>query len=231
MDKLLNTIIVDDSRLQRAPLVKLIKDHEDLVLKGAYKNAVEARNALKAEEIHLIFLDVEMPVINGFDFINSLENCPQIILTTVSPDYALKAFDHDVTDYLLKPVSTARFKTAVKKAVSNHLDRRLDVAEETHIFVNSNFKKIKVVVKDIKWVEGLGDYIKIDTLTDSILVLSTMKSFIEKLPEEKFLRVHKSYIINLDRVQRFNSSQVEIHGQTLPVSRHKKEALEEALTS
>ncbi len=228
MNKLLRTLVVDDSDVQRKLLVKMVNDNESLLLLDACKNALEARNTLKNNDIDIIFLDVEMPVINGFDFINSIEKCPQIVLTTVSPEYAMKAFDHDVTDYLLKPISTARFNIAVKKAYGNIYNKAVK-EDEDYVFVNSNFKKNKIRVSDIKWVEGLGDYIKIVTVNKVTLVLSSMKAFHEKLPKDKFLRTHKSYIINLERVQKFSSSEVEIQGQKLPVSRNKKDALEEAL--
>ena len=172
-----------------------------------------------------------MPILNGFEFIESLSNHPQIILITGKPDYALKAFDYNVTDYLLKPITKSRFNDSVRRALFKANTTGINKEDEAHIYVNSNLKKVKVLINDIKWIEGLGDYIKLVTDDHNILVLSTMKAFIEKLPPEKFLRIHKSYIVNLSKVEKFSNALVEVSGQKIPLSRYKKLQLEEALLS
>jgi DNA-binding LytR/AlgR family response regulator len=225
----LRTIIVDDSSLQRMAVSKLITDHPHLNLIAEYNNGMEAYKNVEKNQIDLIFLDVEMPILNGFEFIESLSNNPQIILITSKTDYAIKAFEYDVTDYLLKPITKSRFAASVKRAVKKHEQTTVKRDGEAHIYVNSNLKKVKVVVSEIKWIEGLGDYIKLVTDNSNILVLSTMKAFIEKLPKDKFLRIHKSYIVNLDKIEKFSSAQVEVSGQPIPLSRYKKTQLEEAL--
>jgi DNA-binding LytR/AlgR family response regulator len=226
----LRTIVVDDSSLQRMAVSKLINDNPHLDLVAEYNNGMEAYKNVEQNQIDLIFLDVEMPILNGFEFIESLSNIPQIILITGKPDYALKAFDYNVTDYLLKPITKSRFISAVKKALFKENNNTTSRADEAHIYVNSNLKKVKVIISEIKWIEGLGDYIKLVTIDNSnILVLSTMKAFIEKLPQDKFLRIHKSYIVNLDKVEKFSSAHVEVSGQQIPLSRYKKLQLEEAL--
>ena len=194
-----------------------------------YSNAVEANNGLKNKEIDLIFLDVEMPIINGFDLLESLDDPPQVILITGNPDYALKAFDYNVTDYLYKPISLARFNTSVKRAVANYEQINKQNEEEEYIFVKSNLRQRKVVLNDIMWVEALGDYVKLVTNEGNVVILSTMKSFEQKLPKEKFLRIHKSYIVNLEKVEKFNSKTVEVAGNQVPLSRNKKNELEQAL--
>ncbi len=196
----LRTIVVDDSSLQRMAVAKLIKDHQNLDLIAEYNNGIEAYKNVEKDKIDLIFLDVEMPIIDGFEFIESLTNIPQIILITGKPDYALRAFDYDVTDYLLKPITKSRFEASVKRALVKDIQTNMGNEDQSHIYVNSNLKKVKVLVNDIKWIEGVGDYIKLVTDDANILVLSTMKAFIEKLPDDKFLRIHKSYIINLEKV-------------------------------
>lgn len=225
----LRTIIVDDSSLQRMAVSKLINDHPNLDLIAEYNNGMEAYKNVEQNQIDLIFLDVEMPLLDGFEFIESLSNIPQIILITGKPDYALKAFEYDVTDYLLKPITKSRFETSIKKALLKNSKSFVNQGEEAHIYVNSNLKKVKVVINNIKWIEGLGDYIKLVTDDANILVLSTMKAFIEKLPQDKFLRIHKSYIVNLEKIEKFSSAQVEVAGQPIPLSRYKKLQLEEAL--
>ena len=225
----LRSIIVDDSSMQRMAVAQLVNKHPNLALVAQYSNAIEANNGIKNNEIDLIFLDVEMPIINGFDLLESLENPPQVILITGKPDYALKAFDYDVTDYLYKPISYSRFEASIKRALARHEQTQNVSAEEEYIFVKSNLKKRKVVLNDIKWVEALGDYIKVVTNEGNIVILSTMKSFEKQLPQDKFLRIHKSYIVNLEKVEKFNSKNIEVEGRQVPLSRNKKNELMEAL--
>jgi two-component system LytT family response regulator len=180
--------------------------------------------------VDLIFLDVEMPVISGFDFIDGLKVKPQVIFITSKAEYALKAFDYDATDYLQKPIVLERFNASVKRALDFHMMKRENYEEEgEHIFIKSNLKKLKVYTNKIKWIEAYGDYVKVVTEEDTNLVLSTMKSFEKDLSKEKFIRVHKSYIINIDKVERFNSKFAEIGVTKIPLSRNKKEDLIKAL--
>ena len=223
----LKSVIIDDSRMQRAAVAKLVNDHKNLYLVAEYENGLAAKKGLLGKRVDLIFLDIEMPIINGFQLLELLENRPQIILITSKPEYAMRAFDYDVTDYLLKPVTTTRFNASIKKALLKSTD--VEMEEDSHIFVSSKLKKVKVLLNDIKWIEGLGDYLKIITEENSVLVLSTMKSFMDKLPRDQFLRIHKSYIVNLNKVEKFNGAQVEVCGEQLPLSRHKKTLLEDAL--
>jgi len=223
----LKCIVIDDSKLQRLAVTKLVSGHNNLTLVTEYSSALEAQNSLVENNIDLVFLDIEMPLITGFQFLESLKNRPQIILITSKPDYAMQAFDYDVTDYLLKPITEVRFNTSIKKALLNFTN--VETEEDNHIFVSSKLKKVKVLLNDIKWIEGLGDYLKIITDENSLLVLSTMKSFMDRLPKDQFLRIHKSYIVNLNKVDKYNGAQVEVCGQTIPLSRHKKADLEEAL--
>lgn len=225
----LKTIIIDDSKLQRIAVTELIRKHPNLDLIADYKNGIEARIAMDKEPVDLIFLDIEMPIISGFDFIESLKNRPKIILITGKADYAMQAFDYDVSDYLLKPITSERFNTSVRKVLSHVDDTAAEISEDHFIHVSSKLKKMKVNLDDIKWIEGVGDYIKIVSGTTNVMVLMTMKSLLEQLPEEKFMRVHKSYIVNLEKVEKFNGSQVEVGGQSIPLSRNKKILLEEAL--
>lgn len=228
----LRSIIVDDSSMQRMAVAKLVNNHPNLALVAEYSNAIEAKNGIKNNQIDLIFLDVEMPIISGFDLLESLENSPQVILITGKPDYALRAFDYDVTDYLHKPITLARFDASVKRAVAKYEQlNKVSNEDEEHIFVKSNLKKRKVILSEIKWIEALGDYIKLVTDEANIVILSTMKSFEKELPEDKFLRIHKSYIVNLEKVEKFNSKNVEVSGRQIPLSRNKKTELAEALSN
>ncbi len=227
----LRSIVIDDSTLQRIAVTKLVNNHPNLTMVGEYSNAIEAKNGIKNTDFDLIFLDIEMPIISGFDLLETLENPQQVILISGKADYALKAFDYGVTDYLLKPISMARFNTAIKRCLSKYEELNKLKEQEEYIFVKSNLKKRKIILNDIQWIEALGDYVKLVTEETNIIVLSTMKSFENQLPKDKFIRIHKSYIVNLGRIEKFNSSNVEVCGRKMPLSRSKKAVLEEALTS
>jgi DNA-binding LytR/AlgR family response regulator len=212
-------------------IAKLVNNHPNLNLIGDFSNAIEAKNCMTVNTIDLIFLDVEMPVISGFDFIDGLKIKPQVIFITSKAEYALKAFDYDATDYLQKPIVLDRFNASVRRAIDFHLMKRENYEEEgEHIFIKSNLKKLKIFTNKIKWIEAYGDYVKVVTEEDTNLVLSTMKSFEQDLSKEKFIRVHKSYIINIDKVERFNSKFAEIGITKIPLSRNKKENLIKALS-
>jgi len=227
----LNCVVVDDSSLQRIVITKLVNNHPNLQLIGDFSNAIEAKNCITVNSVDLVLLDIEMPVISGFDFIDGLKVKPQIIFITSKAEYALKAFDYDATDYLQKPILVERFNSSIKRAMDLQLMKRDSFEEEgDHIFIKSNLKKLKVFTNKIKWIEAYGDYVKVVTEEDTNLVLSTMKSFEKDLPSEKFIRVHKSYIINIDKVERFNSKFAEIGMTKIPLSRNKKEGLIKALS-
>ena len=226
----LNCVIVDDSSIQRMIVSKLVSNHNNLNLVGEFSNAIEAKNFMSYNAIDLLFLDVEMPVLSGFDFLDGLKVKPQVIFITSKPEYAVKAFDYDATDYLQKPITNARFDAAIKRAINLQMLLTENQDEDAeHIFIKSKLKKLKVFTSKIKWVEAFGDYIKIITDEESHLVLSTMKAFENDLPKEKFVRVHKSYIVNIDKVDKFNSKFAEIGATKIPLSRNKKEDLKRAL--
>lgn len=226
----LNCIVVDDSAIQRMTITKLVNESANLNLVGDFANALEAKNAINNNAVDLIFLDIEMPLINGFDLLDGLKAKPQIVFITSKADYAVKAFDYEATDFLQKPISKERFLKAVKKALELHqLRNEIPEDQGEAIIIKSNLKKIKIYTSKIKWVEAFGDYIKVITDEDSHLVLSTMKAFEKELPEGKFIRVHKSYIVNLERVEKFNSKFAEIGKTKIPISRNKKEVISEAI--
>lgn len=230
---LLKCAVVDDSSLQRLSIVKLIKDHPNLRLVAQYNNAIETKNGLLDTDVDLIFLDIEMPILSGFELLDDLPNKPQIIFVTGKTKYAFKAFDYDATDYIHKPVNKERFNNAVSKALNLFQLRTKGVPaeDENFIFVKSNLKNRKVFLNKLKYIEALGDYVKFVTEKENFVVLATMKSFEEQLPSDQFLRIHKSYIVNLEKVERYNSKNIEIDKQQIPLSRHKKSNLIEALSA
>jgi len=226
----LNCIVVDDSAIQRLSIVKLIKNHPNLNLVAEYSNALETKKGLNSHQVDLIFLDIEMPDLTGFELVDILDYKPQIIVVTGKTEYAFKAFSYDATDYLHKPISIERFNSAVNKALEQHKLKlgEYDIDGE-HMMIKSEHKKHKVYINDIKWIQALGDYIKLVTEYDSFVILSTMKDFENELPEDKFLRIHKSFIVNLDKIERFSSKTVEIGNSKIPLSRNQKTLLVDAL--
>ncbi|KQC33731.1 MULTISPECIES: LytR/AlgR family response regulator transcription factor [Nonlabens] len=230
-DTILKCFVVDDSSIQRLAIVKLIENHPNLKLAGEFSNAIETKAAIKDAGVDLIFLDVEMPILTGFDLLDDITEKPGVIFVTGQTKYAFKAFDYSAIDYLQKPIKKDRFLYAVERALLAHKMRTEMVEDKGEfIFVKSNLKKRKVYLKDLKFIQALGDYVKLITETESLVVLSTMKAFEKQLPEEDFLRIHKSYIVNLRRVEKFNSKAVELDSEVLPLSRNRKADLVEALS-
>jgi DNA-binding LytR/AlgR family response regulator len=171
-----------------------------------------------------------MPVINGFGFLDGLKINPQIIFITSKTEYAVKAFNYNTAGFLQKPVTVNRFNHAVSRAVGFHnLIQKEEEKESNYITIRSNLRKLKIYLNKIKWIESFGDYVNIITDKDKNITLSSMKSFEEELPKEKFLRVHRSFIINIDKVERFNSKYAEIGLTKIPIGRNKKVDLIKAL--
>jgi DNA-binding LytR/AlgR family response regulator len=211
-------------------IVKLVKQHPALTLIAEYSSAIDTKKGLNNIEVDLIFLDIEMPIVNGFELLDVLKNKPQIIFVTGKTEYAFKAFDYDATDYLHKPITHDRFNLGVEKALEYHrLKFDNNAKNEEYIFIKSNLKKRKVLVSSILWIEALGDYIKLITNDENYVILSTMKAFEKEVEQYSFLRIHKSYIVNLNKIKRFNSKFVEINSENIPLSRNKKKILTEAL--
>ena len=180
-------------------------------------------------------MEVNLPILNGFDLLeiyknSSEQNKPFIIVTSADTSHAFKAFDYNVIDYLEKPTTENRFNDAVTKAVLQaKMAENFQDDNGEHIFVKSNLKKRKIYINEIKWIEALGDYVKLITQDKSFVILSTMKAFENELPKNSFLRIHKSYIINLKKVDRYDSKYVEIEKMKLPLSRTRKTQLSQAL--
>ena len=226
----LNCVVVDDSTIQRLSIVKLIEKHQSLNLMAEYSGALECSEGLKKHQVDLIFLDIEMPKLSGFELLDVLNNKPQIIFITGKTEYAFKAFNYDAIDYLHKPITKERFNTAVEKALKQYkLKSGVYDEEGEHIYVRSDGEIHQIFIKDIKWIEARGDYMKIVTEEDNFLTLNTMKSYEEELPQDKFLRVHKSYLVKLNKIDRFSSTKLEIDEYKIPISRNKKKLLVDIL--
>ena len=219
---MLNVLIVDDEPLALDVLETYIGKLPGLHLVQRCTHALEANDALKQHDIDLMFLDIQMPQLTGVDFVRTLTKPPMVVFTTAYPNYAIKGFDLNALDYLLKPVSFERFVKAVNKAVDQHdLMHRETIPSHAHphlveedgadfFFVKADKKLVKVNHDDILYIEGLKDYVIIRLMNSRVITLQTMKSLEDKLPSARFRRVHRSYIVSIDKMLAIEGSTIEI---------------------
>ncbi len=223
-------IIIDDEKTARLSLKKVCEKIEELEICGLYESPIEAISVLQKDQIDLVFLDIHMPDLSGFDFLNSLNQLPQIIITTTDKNRAFEAFEYDVTDYLLKPILLPRFLKAMDKVRTRLNDSSDIIEEETNsIFVNINSRLVKLEIDDILFLEAKGDYVQIRTTDKKHLVHITMKRIQEKLPPKLFIKVHRSYIVNLNKIVDIEDNSILIEEEIIPISRSNREALLKSL--
>jgi DNA-binding LytR/AlgR family response regulator len=221
---MMRCIAVDDEKLVLDLLVDNIKQVPYVHLVKACRNAIEAIEVLQKEKIDLIFLDIQMPKLSGLQLIQTLPQPPMIILITAYEQYALEGYNLNVVDYLLKPVSLERFLKACNKAkeLFDLRNKKINVQEESpdYIFVNVEYTLVKILFSDILYVEGLKDYIRIHLSSSSkpVLTKMSMKTMEEKLPVDKFIRIHKSYIVAVDKISVIKRDLVNIDQHEIPVS-------------
>ena len=232
---MINVLIVDDEPLAQDVLETYIEKISDLHLVAKCNNALEANEMLKKEKIDLILLDIQMPQLTGIDFLKTLSNPPKVIFTTAYPNYALEGFELNAVDYLLKPISLERFMKAINKV----LDQSGTKSEEVllanqdptngYTFVKADKKLVKVNFSDILYIEGLKDYVIIRMNESRVITLQTMKSLESKLPSQTFRRIHRSYIINLNKINAIVGNMVEVmeKGQAkhIPIGKNYREEL------
>ncbi len=230
----LKSIAVDDESLARKLLEENIQQLPFLELVATCKNPFEAMEVMQREQVDLMFLDIQMPGMLGTKFLSSLREKPLVIFVTAYSNYAVESYDLEVVDYLLKPVSMERFTKAAYKALDVFQKRQPAQAQvvapsagPNHFFVNVEYALVKILVDEITHIEGMKDYVKIFTTTAKrpILTKSTLKGIEEKLPERNFLRVHKSFIINVEKVASIRNHQITIGEFEVPVSEANMEEL------
>ncbi|RPH34197.1 MAG: DNA-binding response regulator [Bacteroidales bacterium] len=222
-------IIVDDEPLAQRVIEKYSADVPTIELAGSCDSAFEAMELLYRNEVDLIFLDINMPKISGLDFLKMLKNPPLVIITTAYRDYALESFDLDVVDYLKKPFSFERFYKSIQKAqelYSSRHGQRLNThvskesrEENRFIFVKADNKMVKVDLNQILYIEAFGDYIKIHTTQGVIVTYHSMKGIEEMLPSNKFLRVHKSYIVAFNKIDIIEGNTIKIKIAEIPIGK------------
>jgi DNA-binding LytR/AlgR family response regulator len=216
--------VIDDEPLA----IKLLEDHISKVpflqLSGVYTNPLEAILSVNSNPVDLIFLDIQMPQLNGVQFMELLQNRAQVIISSAYQEYAIDGFEHNVVDYLLKPVSFERFYKAVEKAYNlKNPTAKITQAQETmpatggYIFIKVENKMVRVELDDILYVEGLKNYVSIYTKTQRIISLQVMKQLEEVLPANRFVRVHKSYIVALDKINSIEKQEITIKERIIPI--------------
>ena len=229
-------IIVDDEPIAR----KIIRNHlthfEDIEIVAECSNAIEAGNELRKQKIDLVFLDIEMPKISGFDFLASLQNRPKIIIITAYRNYALKGYEFEILDYLLKPVSFDRFYQSISKYYKYKANPDIEIqydidldGKRTFIYIHGDKTIHKIYLDEIFFIESFREYIKIHTQKISVLTKLPISQIEEKLKDKGFIRIHKSYIVSIPRIESFNSRSIHLFEKELPIGRTYKQKLMESL--
>jgi DNA-binding LytR/AlgR family response regulator len=217
----LNCLIIDDEPIARKLLQEYIEETDFLVLVGTAENPLKATGLINKLEVDLIFLDINMPKMNGFDFLRSVNNLPMVIMTTAYGQYALDGFEMAVVDYLVKPFALERFLKAAQKALELKMLREKKLVPEKkdpgHFYVKCNGKIEKVLYDELVYVESMANYVTLYTLNDKLVVYLTIKGILEKLPPEKFLQVHKSYIVNIDNVKTIEGNMLHVGGTKITI--------------
>lgn len=233
----MNCIIIDDEEMARAIIAQFITKHQDLVVASEFSNAMQAMKYLNQNQVDLIFLDIHMPDFTGFDFIETIKNPPKVILVTSDKNFAIEAFEYEcIVDYLVKPITKERFEKAIQKVASAQISSSSSpllpkeskaIAEDNanEFYVNIDRRLIKIEFNLVTIVEAKGDYIHIKTENKNYIVHSTLKKIEDKLPQDLFLKVHRSFIINTKKIIDIEDNSVLIGKDVIPVSRSNRPEL------
>ena len=227
---MIHCIIIEDQPPAQRVLKKYIGDMGNMVLKATFGDALQAMDFIKAEPVDLIFLDIHLPKISGIDFLKALAHKPQVILTTAFSEYALESYEYDVVDYLLKPFSFERFVQAVSKvpilkSEGTKLENKMEIVSSPGvIFIKSGYEHIKIDVADIRFIQSDADYTEIFTSEKKYLSQEPLRHWEEYLDPKKFVRIHRSYILNTSKIKKIIGNQVRLDESTnLPIGRAYKE--------
>jgi len=225
-------LLVDDEPIAIEVIQSHIKKLDNLEIVGICENAVDAFEVLRKHPVDLIFLDIQMPKITGMDFLKTLKNPPKVIIVSAYREYALEGFELDVLDYLLKPVSFERFLKAMDKYYNQAIKSAGRVEPSTDpgkmenfIWVRADRKNLKVPLEDIRYIEGLKDYVKIYLEDQMIISKASMKEMEDKLPVDQFIRIHRSYLVSVSKIQAYTHEHVEINRNILPIGTSYKSAV------
>jgi len=232
LNQKIKCIVVDDEPLAHRVIEKYAEDIPNIDIVFKCKDAIEAMQVIDEKSVDLIFLDINMPKISGINFLKTLKNPPLVIIATAYSEYAIEGFELDVTDYLMKPFSFERFLKAVQKVqeklreknknMIEHEGNRIENIEDKYIFVKSNKKTYKLNLNEIFYIEALGDYVKVHTKDSFIITYQSMKKVEELLPSSQFVRIHKSFIVSIDRIISIEGNMVEIKDEKVPIGNNYK---------
>lgn len=230
MAKSIKCLIVDDEPLAIDVIENYLGRLKDVESQSC-QNAVEALQLMKTETFDMVFLDIEMPLLTGFDFLKTVKNPPAIIITTAYREYAVEGFEYEVVDYLVKPISFPRFMKAFERVLKlhEHNDDQPDDDNNQFLFLKVDRKLVKILIQDILHIESLKDYIRVTTTNGTFISYQSLTSITEKLPAKKFMRIHRSFTVALERVNSVEGNCVEIAGTMIPVSRELKQEVLKAL--
>lgn len=221
---MIKSLIVDDEILAAKVIETYLKPLNEFKIVGMVSSAIEAYNFISKNDVDLIFLDINMPSLSGLDFLKGLQNPPLVIITTAYREFAAEGYDLDVIDYLVKPIPLPRFLHALDKvknqiSISNNASNSEQAESEQYIFLKVDKKTIRISLNDIYYIESLKDYIRVKTKIGDFTTHQTLTAISELLPQDFFIRIHRSYTIALDKVNALIGNAVEINGQLLPMGR------------
>ena len=229
-----NCLIVDDEPIAQEILEKYILQIDVLNLVGKCGNTFEALNVLHKEKVDILFLDIQMPSLSGLEMLKTLQQHPKVILTTAFSEFGVESYEYGITDYLLKPISFERFLRAINKLVIPQNSKLTlpqpedKIVEPTFIFFKADKKIHKYYFSDILFIEGSGNYVKIHSKSEKpLMVLDKLSDLLEKLPAKQFIRIHKSFIVNVSDIQKIEGNMLTIHNKILPISTTFKQNLDE----
>ena len=220
----MNCIVIESNLSQKELILNFIEETDSLILIGSFDCSIDAIRALSALDVDIVFLDMEMPGMNGLEFLEvyELPEKTKVILTASSSKYALEAFNKGVTDYLLKPISYPRFVKAVNRVVQLN---KVFSSPKSYLFIKTGKVKVRVLFDDILWIKSASEYVVIHTLKGKYMVYSSMREILARLPDS-FIRVHRSNIVSLSRIEKIHNDAIEINGQLIKVSKSYKDDLE-----
>jgi Response regulator of the LytR/AlgR family len=233
---MLNCVVVEDEPLAREVLIGYIEKLPNVNLLKSFDNAFDARVFLMENTVDALFLDIEMPEMNGIDLLRMLPNPPITVFTTAFRDYAFEGFELGVIDFLLKPISFSRFKISLEKVgdflslKGAHADIEINTDEPKFIFVKSGVQKIKLFFTDVTYIQGLKDYAIIHAETGKIVTKGSIKSMQQLFPEPQFIRVHKSFVVAREKIIRIVKSRIVIGEHQVPIGRNYKAQMERAIS-
>lgn len=214
---MISAIIVDDDKMARESVNYLLQKFDNIEVTGSFESAFDAKKFLNENNVDIIFLDIEMPELSGFEFLSTTKELPSIILTTGNPDYAIEAFEYDVLDFLVKPVNFTRLSKSIDRYENS---KKTDTSEREDIFVRSEGKFVRVAFDDLLFAQTKDDYMYLHLENKSRhIIYSTLAKLEKRLPEAKFQKVHRSYIVNLSKIVDVDEATLVIQDHVIPVSR------------